>query len=194
MEDDEPEKNPPLSPSKMSKTPSWLMLGFLTGAAFMWAFQRDGTKPPAPAPVTLTEWPKAVRIPASPLTTIEAVFDEWKENAVWEHDTTEVAMWRSESGAYSEFYEVRRVGEVLYFRSIPKLTRRFVGSTDALPSNAPLRFTETEKHYREWLEQGRQKSMNEPLVAPRIAPPTPPGVNATVPRIEKPAGEPPPKT
>lgn len=194
MEDDESEKTYPLSPSKMSKTPSWLMLGFLLGGAFMWAFQRDTAKPAAPAPATLTEWPKAVRVPPSPLTTIEAVFADWKDNAVWENNLTEVAMWRSETGAYSEFYEVRRLGETLYFRSIPRLTRQVVRSGTSLPANAPLQFTESEKHYNEWVEQGRKKSMNEPLVAPRTAPPVPPKIDVTLPPMERPAPELPPKT
>lgn len=197
MEDEEPEKTYPLSPSKMSKTPSWVMLGFLLGAAFVWAFKRDVAKPAGPSPVALAEWPKAVTVPPSPLTTIEGVFAEWKDNAVWENNLTEVALWRSETRAYSEFYEVRRVGEALYFRSIPRLTHLIVRSGTPLPNDAPLQFTESEKHYREWVEQGRAKSEDpsRPVpAAPRFAPPTPPKVDATVPPLEKPAVEPPPKT
>ena len=67
---DEPKKTYPPSPAKMSKAPSWVMLGFLLGMAAVWGYRRSEEKPPAPA-VTLTEWPRAVRVEPSPLTTIE---------------------------------------------------------------------------------------------------------------------------
>lgn len=199
MNDEEPEereKTYPLSPAKMSKTPSWVMLGFLLGAAFVWGFKRDTAKPAAAAPVTLTEWPKAVKLAPSPLTTIEALFAEWGDNAVWEEARTEVAMWRSETGTYSEFYEVRKIGGELFFRSIPKLTRRIVRSGTPLPASAPLQFTESERHYREWLEQGREKSVTEPLVPSRsraMTPVAPPKVDPTVPPLAQPRAELPPK-
>ncbi len=196
MDDEEPQKTYPLSPAKMSKTPSWVMLGFLLGAAFVWGLQRDTAKPAAAAPVTLTEWPKAVKVAPSPLTTIEALFAEWGDNAVWEEERTEVAMWLSEAGAFSEFYEVRRMKDGLYFRSIPKLSRRLIRSGTPLPSNAPLQFTESEKHYREWLEQGREKNLAEPLLPSRsrgMTPMAPPKVDPTVPPLDRPRAELPPK-
>ena len=191
--DDEPEKTYPLSPARMSKTPSWVILGFLMGAAFVWGYKRDAEKSVPVAPAIPVEWPKALTLAPSPLTTIEAVFDEWKEHAVWENNLSEVAMWRSETGAYSEFYEVRRVNETLYFRSIPRLTRRIVRSGTPLPSNAPLQFTESEAHYLAWLEQGRVKSLGEPLVPPRpsgLPPLPPPTVDPTVPPLGKPRPDP----
>src|SRR5258708_482017 len=102
-DDDEPRKDYPLSPSKMSKTPSWVMLGFFLGAAFVWGFKHETEKPAPAAPVTLTEWPRAVRVAPSPLTTIEAVFANWGNHAVWQDNFTEVAMWRSDTGGYTEF-------------------------------------------------------------------------------------------
>lgn len=194
MEDDEFETKPVRSPAKLSKTPSWIMLGFLLGGAFMWAYLRETPKPVAPPPVTLTEWPKAVRIEPSKLTDIELIFAEWKDHAVWENNLTEFAYWRSETREFSEYYEVRRVGETLYFRSIPKLTRLLLKSASPLPTHAPVQFTESEAHYREWLEQGRKKAAEEPLRAPPIAPPAAPKVDATVPPLPKPATEPLPKT
>lgn len=187
--DDEPEQTYPLSPAKMSKTPSWVMLGFLLGAGFVWSFTRDAEKS-APAGLIVQEWPKAVVVPPSPLTTIEAVFDAWKENAVWENNVTEVAMWRAETAAYSEFYEVRKLGETLYFRSIPRLTRRLIRSGPPLPSNAPLQFTESEAHYLAWLEQGRVKSLGEPLSPPPAPDPAPPRVDPAVPPLGSPRPEP----
>ena len=191
--DDEPEKTYPLSPAKMSKTPSWVMLGFVMGAAFVWGYKRDAEKSAPVAPAIPAEWPKALTIAPSPVTTIEAVFDEWKEHAVWENNLTEVAMWRAETRAYSEFYEVRRVNETLFYRSIPRLTRRIVRSGTPLSSNAPLQFTESEAHYLAWLEQGRVKSMGEPLVPPRasgLTPLVPPAVDPTVPSLGNPRPEP----
>ena len=54
MDDDEtkPEKNYPISTSKMSKTPSWIMLGFLLGAVFVAALP-PLRKKPAPETVSI---------------------------------------------------------------------------------------------------------------------------------------------
>jgi hypothetical protein len=149
------------------------------------------------APAIPAEWPKALTLGPSPLTTIEAVFDEWKEHAVWENNLTEVALWRPETGAYSECYEVRRVNGTLYFRSIPRLTRRIVRSGTPLPTNTPLQFTESEAHYLAWLEQGRKQSLGEPLVPPRPSGLTPlltplpmPVIDPSVPPLSNPRPEP----
>ena len=211
MDDDEheePRKSYPLSPAKMSKTPSWVMLGFFLGAAFVWTFKRDSVKPVAmvPSAATVTEWPKSVLVPPPSLTTIEAVFADWGKHAVWEDNVTEVAMWRSETNSFSEYYEVRRVNDTLYFRSIPKLTRLVMRHGTPLPQS-PLQFTETEEQYREWLAHGRvERAADKPQVPrapitqdhPRITTPTPMPVPA--PRedppllaVEKPKIELPPK-
>lgn len=191
MDDDEPQKTYPLSPAKLSKTPSWVMLGFLLGAAFVWAFKSEPPKPAAmvAAPATPMEWPKAVKLPPSPLTTVEALFAEWGQHAVWEEERTEIAMWRSETGKFSEFYEVRRMAGEYFFRSIPELSRRIVRSGTPLPNHAPLQFTESERHYQEWLRQGRDQSATEASgrVRPRdIPPPMRPKVDATVPTLDPP--------
>ena len=65
-------------PPKPSLAPSWVMLGFLFGAATVWLMQR-GSEPPAASTVNLTVVPKQARVEASPLTTIGAVFAEWEE-------------------------------------------------------------------------------------------------------------------
>lgn len=193
MDDDEldtPEKTYPLSPSKMSKAPSWAMLGFLVGAAFVWSFKRETEKAAAVAPVTLTAWPKAVRVEPSPITTIETLFAEYGRHAVWHDNLTEIAMWRSETRDFSEFYEVKRVGEALYFRSIPKLTRLVIHHGVPLPNEVPLRFTETEEQYREWLEHGRFERQKEATVQPSLLGPAliPPG--ETMPRVQAPQQRP----
>jgi hypothetical protein len=185
MDDEEPQKTYPLSPAKMSKTPSWVMLGFLLGAAFVWGFKRDMAKPTAVAPVTLTQWPKAVKVPPSPLTTIEAVFVDWGKYAVWDGDIAEVALWRSETRGFTECYEVRRWDGIYYFRSIPKLTRRIIRHGVVLP-DSPLQFTETEEQYREWLDHGRFERTEEPTLQPTLLGPALVPAGEGIPKVKAP--------
>jgi len=152
----------------LSRAPSWVMLGFVFGAGFVFALLRE-RKPAAPPSVTV---PPVVEAPAPPsprrvpaLTTIEAVFEVWGEHAIWSGPTTEVALWNPQDRAFSEFYEVRRMEGRLYFRSLPVLTRRVVRRGRELP-DCPLQFTETEEQYREWLEFGRRERQVEPPSAP----------------------------
>lgn len=169
MEEDEPktEKAYPLSTSKMSKTPSWIMLGFLLGAAFVAALPPLEKEPRESPVVRAIEEPKASE-PRNPpqLTTIEAVFAEWGKHAVWSDDVTEVALWRPEDKAYTDFYEVRRFGGEYYFRSIPELTRRIISHGKPLPES-PLQFTETEEQYLEWRNFGRTERPVEREVTTR---------------------------
>lgn len=155
-EDPKPEKPYPLSTAKMSKTPSWIMLGFLLGAAFVAALPPLRKKPAPPAEPTRTAEPARPTEPREPaqLTTIEAVFAEWGRHAVWSDDTTEVALWNSQDRAFTDFYEVRRYGGVFYFRTLSRLTRRIITRGKPLP-DSPLQFTETEEQYREWVNYGR---------------------------------------
>jgi hypothetical protein len=158
MDDDtpEPEKPHPPSIAKLSKTPSWIMLGFLLGAAFVAALP-PLRKPPAEPVVREAPPPSQVVLRVTPaLTTVEAVFAEWGGHAVWSDDVTEVALWNSQERAFSDFYEVRRIEGVLYFRSIPKLTRRIIARGKPMP-DSPLRFTETEEQYQEWRQHGRSE-------------------------------------
>ncbi|MBL9189076.1 MAG: hypothetical protein JNK23_16445 [Opitutaceae bacterium] len=150
-----PERRPPTAAS-LSKTPSWIMLGFALGVAFMAALPTL-RKPAPPAAAPTFPLPAAPAPPRPPprLTVIEAVFDEWGKHAVWDGNLTEVAL-DAGSGTFSEFYEVRRSGEVLYYRTIPRLTRRIIARGKPLPG-CPLQFTETEEQYREWLEHGRKE-------------------------------------
>lgn len=177
MEPDEPtaEARATPSPAQLSKTPSWIMLGFLLGAAFVAALPSarktdDPAEPPvSPAPPAR---PAEPREPA-PLTTIEAVFSEWGPYAVWSDDTTEVSLWTMRERAFTDCYEVRRLGDVYYFRSIPTLTRRVLTHGKTLPE-CPLQFTETETQYREWLDYGRTERPAAEKTAPREPPPRPP--------------------
>jgi len=179
MEDDEPkpEKRYPLSASKMSKTPSWIMLGFLLGALFVAALPPLGRKPaPEPTAFKAVE-PPPPRTPREPpaLTTIEDVFAIWGQHAVWSDDITEVALWNDRDKAFADFYEVRRIGEIQYFRTIPKLTRRIIERGKPIPES-PLKFTETEEQYREWRQYGRTErpAERDAPVRPSTAPPPAP--------------------
>ena len=170
MDDDEPkrEKDYPVSTAKMSKTPSWVMLGFLLGAVFVAALP-PLRKPPAPETVSLRaiEPPKpAVPREPGPLTTIEDVFATWGKHAVWSDDVTEVALWNIKEKAYTDFYEVRRIGDAYYFRTIPKLTRRTIQRGKHL-GESPLQFTESEEQYREWQSYGRSEQPLERVVPAR---------------------------
>lgn len=159
MDDDDnpPEKTYPLSPAKMSKTPSWIMLGFVLGALFVLALPpRTPKPPPAPPPAAPAPAPREAREPP-PLSRIEAVFEVWGQHAVWDGEKkTEVALWDPKEEAFSDFYEVRQIDGKLYFRSIPRLTRRVISRGKPMP-DCPLRFTETEEQYQEWLEHGRRE-------------------------------------
>ena len=151
-------------PARLSRTPSWVMLGFLLGALAVYAMMR----PRGGAPVSTL--PVATNTPPAPepkreaptLTTIEAVFATWGENAVWHANTTEVALWNARDRDFTDFYEVRRIGGVNYFRSLPALTRRVIRRGKEIPE-CPLQFTETEEQYREWKEHGRAERPVEPV-------------------------------
>lgn len=158
MDEDSEYSRRPAQP-KLSMTPSWVMLGFVMGALVVYALQPHEKKPAAPraAPPAKPAQPaaSAAPLPRPRLTTIEAVFAEWGAFALWDNDTTEVALWNPDQRDFTDFHEVRRVDGTCYFRTIPRLTRRVVNRGKPLPESCPLQFTETEEHYREWLQHGR---------------------------------------
>ena len=115
------------------------MLGFVLGAFFVWALPESKKMPPPPAPVERAAEPmmQAPRLPR--LTEVEAVFAQWDRYAIWENDVTEVAYWNDETRSFSNFFEVLRSGDRLFFRSIPKLTRPVVRR--GVEAHSPLLFT-----------------------------------------------------
>ena len=138
---DEPiERTPPPRPSK---TPSWVLLGFLLGALVVWTLPREAATTSAPPKTTV------VRLERPKETDIEAVFAAWGQYAVWDQDLTEVALWDVDMKSYSLFYEILRRGDAFYVRSIPKLTRPIL--THGVHVQSPLLYTETEQMRQDWL-------------------------------------------
>ncbi|MFI5356683.1 MAG: hypothetical protein ACHQ4G_05045 [Opitutales bacterium] len=166
---DEIDPRPP-SPSQLSKTPSWISLGFVLGALFVWLLPRP-EPPAAPAP---TREPAAVPLVATrtqpDFSEIEAVFSAWDRFAVWDHDLTEVALWDVGTRQYSRFYEVLHTGDNYYYRSLTRLTRPVL--THGVDANAPLLFTEPEARRQEWLHQRDEETWKS--VTNSIARPAPP--------------------
>jgi hypothetical protein len=168
MEDDADHPAPP-PVKQLSRTPSWLLLGFLLGASFVWLLPHPETKPvpPArrePAPAAAAAAPREKR----DLTVIEAVFAEWGGAAIWEHDLTEVALWDSEAKAFSQCYEVLRSGGNFYYRPIDRLTRPVL-THGGLKPDSPLRLTETAAMREEWLREKSQEDWKaiKDSIAPR---------------------------
>ncbi len=155
----EAEKDHPPSISKLSKTPSWIMLGFILGALTVLTFPR---KPAPPAPVRIDPAPRPVL--ATPPTVerglfFESVFAEWSKYAVWENDVTEVAFWNSETKAFSDRFEVVRTGDGYYFRSIARFTRPEL--THGVPENSPLQFTEPDAVRQQWLKENTTENLKK---------------------------------
>ena len=163
---DESAKVYPPSASRLSKTPSWVTLGFVLGALFVWALPHAET--PAAAPTATQS--VTVQLLRPKTTEIEAVFAAWGHLAVWENDLTEVALWDVDKKSYSICYEVLRDGDKLFFRSIPRLTRPVLNH--GLQGPMPLQFTETEALRREWLEHGRFEPLSKDA-APATGKPSP---------------------
>lgn len=162
MDELDPDDAPPAPPpARLSTIPSWVMLGFVLGAAVVWAFQH---KPAPAAKPVIAAAKKAAAEPAHPvvlgpprLTAIEAVFEDWGHYAVWDDDTTEVALWNGEAKAFTDCFEVTRANGHLYFRSISRLTRPVL--TRGIKENSPLQFTETAAQREEWVRQVREENV-----------------------------------
>lgn len=136
----------------LSKTPSWVMLGFVIGCIVMWA-AKEQRSPVAPAAAASAAAFKAAPSPevAPPpkeekvypsLSDMEAIFDAWHAAAVWKNDITEVAYWDRTTNKYSLYVEILKNGDDYYFRTIPKLTRLLI--EEGVPHDAPIKFTEPE--------------------------------------------------
>lgn len=135
--DDLPRERP-ISPSRLSKTPSWITLGFILGAVFVYSLPREDKR--AQATTTPTAPAQSQRLERPKLSDIEAVFAEWGRYALWADDITQVALWDTDKHEYSIFYEVLRSEGNYYFRSISRIDRFVPPEEIRLPPNSPLRF------------------------------------------------------
>jgi hypothetical protein len=184
---DEKRRHPP-SISKLSKTPSWVMLGFILGVlvVLLWPRRQE-----APRPIVVTAAPPTVVAPRSTLTTVEAVFAQWLDYAVWDNDVTQIVVWNPALNSFSDGFEVRRIDGAYYFRSISQITNRVIRHGKQPPPECPLRFTETEEQYREWRNEGRferppeeTRTMAAPALSSEVAKPKPTAGDV---RLEPPA-------
>lgn len=169
------------SAAKLSRTPSWVLLGFIVGAGFVWLLPEREAAPVATKVAEVAPVAKAQSSPRLPakrsVTDIEAVFEEYGRYAVWDQNRTEVGMWNAQKNAYGDFYEVIRQEGNLYFRSIPRLTRPMLANAEH--SEVPLVFTETEEMRKQWYEA--RKEMVPGYAAPR------PEAPKVEPQVEKPS-------
>jgi hypothetical protein len=160
------------------------MLGFLFGVLFVLALPRR--EPPAAPALTLADSPPPILHDTAPrLTTIEAVFEEWGQYAVWDKDVTEVVLLADPfTKSDRECYEVLRVGGDYYFRSIPQLTRPVLthGLPDDPKNPMPLEFTESAADRQQWLQATSEENWrdirtvlggNNSGAAPKPSPPPP---------------------
>lgn len=158
MEDYESESAARPMVPKPSKTPSWITLGFILGALFVWWLPREE------APASATPTVRTVRLERPKETEIEAVFADWGHYAIWENGLTEVALWDPAQNAYAVCYEVLRAGDIFYFRSIPRLTRPILNH--GVRADSPLQFTEPEAAHKEWLRHVQYESLTGKPVPP----------------------------
>ena len=166
------------------------MLGFVLGAIFMFALPR---REPPTAPAPQKKMPAPIPLPKPTVERaifFEDVFIEWSRIAVWQDDVTEVAFWNAEQRAFSDCYEVRRIGDKFYFRSIPHLTKPVM--TEGVSPDSPLQFTvpvgaETPP------PTFRFRPVGGPILVRERTLPVPAPTPAVVPPLEKPVIEIPPK-
>ena|SRR5580700_6772487 len=156
------EENPAPS-SKPSPIPSWVMLGFALGALTIWSLPHSAREEPEPEPTTpeVKSAPPPPPSPAvirtqqplegPPLARIENVFAEFGKYAVWSDDSTEVALWNTATRGFSDYFEVLKVDDKYYVRTIPELDRPVL--THGVPPELPIEFTESEEQRQEWLRE-----------------------------------------
>jgi len=160
------------APGKPSQVPSWVTLGFVLGALFVLALPRRSAEESRPQTAVDTAAARPARPAAAPrVTTIEAVFAAWDKYAVWSNDTTEVALWSTETMSYSDCYEVLKTADGYYFRSISRLTRPLL--THGVVEESPLQFTETMAQRQAWLSEVDRENLKALSEAARQTLPAP---------------------
>lgn len=168
-----------MSTPRPSLIPLWLTLGFAAGLTFGgMAFRSEAPRPPAekPAPTAPPERTE-VLVNAGTLRAVEQMFERWGGYAVWENDVTEIAAWDARRKRHSDFYEVRRHGGQLYFRSLAALRRPIIDH--GVSATMPIAFTEPQ-----WMRDQfyRENPNYDPAASPRVElPPRAPERRATEP-------------
>ncbi len=142
---------PKPSPEKLSKAPSWMLIGFVAGILVAHSGIRyyDTHWKPIPAPP-----PEPVRPPTPEekaeraaknrpdLWLVEALFEQRAPEAIWQDNLTEIILWNAATNDFKDGVEVLRRGEKFYYRSIDKLTR--LPLDQGVAPNATLVLTEPE--------------------------------------------------
>jgi hypothetical protein len=113
---------------KDSRIPVWMTVGFGLGIGFAAIFLRSSepVRPPTSAPRS-PEGPglplrAAPNLPADATTLgeVEFQFRTWGGYALWQNNLTQFALWNAQTDRHSDFYEVRRVNRIYYFRTLPR--------------------------------------------------------------------------
>lgn len=134
---DEFDESPEAPRPKPSKIPSWIMLGFLLGALFVWALPRPRTAVVTQAPVTpVLSAPAFATHPR--FSDLEASFTEWQQYALWSGELAYVVMWDAETRTFRDCYEVQRRSDEFFFRSVPR--PKNLRAREDVPANSPLQF------------------------------------------------------
>jgi hypothetical protein len=129
---------PPPSRPKPSKIPSWIMLGFVLGALFVWALPNPRAPRASPTPTPPAVPPLAFGTHPR-FTEVEAAFERWKEYALWADDVTYVCLWDSaETRTFRDCFQVLRRGDDLFYRSVPR--PRDLRAREGVPEECPLQF------------------------------------------------------
>jgi hypothetical protein len=174
-----PAQAPQPSREKLSKVPSWIMLGAVLGGVGFYGAQgfieeqrgkKQGPKTPpaasAPArPATDAAAPAAEKHDAQlSLFAIDAVFRAYGAGAIWEYDLTEIVLWNPETGGYDVAVEVLRNGDTYHYRLLDRLSRPVL--TEGIDPNAPIRLTEPASYLERRKQQRLDAWRSRPLVPP----------------------------
>jgi hypothetical protein len=145
------------------------MVGFILGALLVWGIRRPSRPAPeaarAPAPTTAAA---PIRAEASseetPFSTVQNVFAVWGRYAVWQDDATQIAVYNTRTRDYRDCFEVIRIQDECYFRSIPRLTHPVL-THGGVPEECPIQFTETEEQRERWLRENNKAGAEDAMDA-----------------------------
>lgn len=148
-------RSSPRQRQKLSPVPSWITLGFVLGALTVWAFLKRPERPAnmgagvagdaAIVAGAQVEEPKPRNVASladrPSFNVVDAVFELHRAYAFWEDDRTQIALWNSVTGEYSDFFEVYRTDDATFYRPIEKITWWLIDGYG--PEEGLIRFAET---------------------------------------------------